>query len=184
MSEADLQQQVDEWNELYPPGTEVVLTDDEGQQQLTSTRSAAEVLSGHTAVIWVEGISGCYLLDRIQPRRCKVCGCTTFDPCQLDEGPCSWVAADLCSGCVSDDYYVIITEKDALMADVELVHAGLKKWLEKGESAILTKEGVERAVALFAAHTPAERVLMMDIATIFIIAYQLRAEEEEQEDQN
>ncbi|WP_374650281.1 hypothetical protein [Rhizorhabdus sp.] len=34
---------------------------------ITRTRSKAEVLSGHSAVIWLDGISGCYLLDRVTP---------------------------------------------------------------------------------------------------------------------
>lgn len=33
----------------------------------TKTRTDAQVLSGHSAVIWVEGIAGCYLLDRVRP---------------------------------------------------------------------------------------------------------------------
>jgi hypothetical protein len=38
----------------------------------TRTKSVAQILSGHSAVIWLENVSGCYLLDRvtkIQPGR-------------------------------------------------------------------------------------------------------------------
>lgn len=34
--------------------------------------------------------------DRNGLVRCRVCGCTEVEPC---EPPCSWVEADLCSGC-------------------------------------------------------------------------------------
>lgn len=30
-------------------------------------------------------------------RRCRICGCTEDEPCELDDGPCSWVEEDLCS---------------------------------------------------------------------------------------
>ena len=32
----------------------------------TRTRSEAQVLSGHSAVIWLDGVRGCYLLDRVR----------------------------------------------------------------------------------------------------------------------
>jgi len=31
----------------------------------TRTRSDAQILSGHSAVIWLDNVSGCYLLDRV-----------------------------------------------------------------------------------------------------------------------
>lgn len=64
---ADEMQQwlVDKWNELYPAGTPVrVRTDSRGTIE-TVTRSAAELLSGHTAVVWLKGIAGCYSLERV-----------------------------------------------------------------------------------------------------------------------
>jgi hypothetical protein len=33
----------------------------------TRTRSAAYVLSGHTAVVFVDGVSGCVALDAVNP---------------------------------------------------------------------------------------------------------------------
>lgn len=33
----------------------------------TVTRSKAQILSGHSVVIWLEGVTGCYLLDRVKP---------------------------------------------------------------------------------------------------------------------
>lgn len=60
-----LQSQCDCFNNRYLVGQPVTVRRDCGQLQETATRSAAEVLSGHTAVIWLVGISGCYLLDRV-----------------------------------------------------------------------------------------------------------------------
>ena len=60
------QRAVDNWNAKHAVGTEVTLTKDNGDVIRTKTRSEAEVLSGHTAVIWLEGVTGCYLLDRVK----------------------------------------------------------------------------------------------------------------------
>ena len=56
---------VAEWQDV-PIGTEVVVTKDLGEQRRTKTRSAPQLLGGHTAVIWLEGISGCYDLERVR----------------------------------------------------------------------------------------------------------------------
>lgn len=56
---------VREWNKRHPVGTPVrVRTDTRGTIE-TVTRSEAQMLSGHTAVVWVEGIAGCYALERV-----------------------------------------------------------------------------------------------------------------------
>lgn len=65
---AALQRQCDEFNAACPVGHPVTVRKDAGQMVGTVTRSPAEVLSGHSAVIWLEGISGCYLLDRVTPQ--------------------------------------------------------------------------------------------------------------------
>lgn len=62
---AALQRQCDAFNARYPVGHAVQVRMDCGDTVTTTTRSAAEVLSGHSAVIWLVGISGCYLLDRV-----------------------------------------------------------------------------------------------------------------------
>lgn len=62
-----LQAQVDAWNLAHTIGTPVVVTRDNKSEVLTATRSAAWVLSGHTAVVMVNGISGGYLLERVRP---------------------------------------------------------------------------------------------------------------------
>lgn len=64
---AALQQQCDRFNAEYEIGQWVTVRKDNGEGLITRTRSRAEVLSGHSAVIWVEALSGCYLLDRIIP---------------------------------------------------------------------------------------------------------------------
>jgi hypothetical protein len=55
------------FNAAYPaPGVLVLVELDSGEIRLTRTRSLAQMLSGHTPVIWLEGISGCYWLKRIR----------------------------------------------------------------------------------------------------------------------
>lgn len=66
---AVLQKQVDDFNARYPVGQQVSVRKDGGDDVVTTTRARAEVLSGHSAVIWLDGISGCYLLDRVTPLR-------------------------------------------------------------------------------------------------------------------
>jgi hypothetical protein len=60
-----LQAQCARFNAECPVGTEVLVKTDSKGNLITKTRSEAYVLSGHTPVIFVEGISGCYLLDRV-----------------------------------------------------------------------------------------------------------------------
>lgn len=76
----------DEWNALYPVGTPVVAypacrpEDDPNDERLvTHTRSKAEVLGGHTDVVWVEGHSACISLTHVDPR-CLSCH-HTFEDC-------------------------------------------------------------------------------------------------------
>jgi hypothetical protein len=68
-SAAALARQCAEWNERHRVGTPVTLRKDDGTLVDTVTKSAAEILSGHTAVIWLEGIAGCYALERVSPRQ-------------------------------------------------------------------------------------------------------------------
>jgi hypothetical protein len=62
-----LQAQCDAFNAKCPIGQPVFVRMDNGDQRYTVTRSEAQVLSGHSAVIWLREISGCYLLDRVTP---------------------------------------------------------------------------------------------------------------------
>lgn len=57
---------VDEWNKKYVVGIEVNVTKDNGEVIRTKTNSYATLLSGHTAVIWLVDLRGCYLLDRVK----------------------------------------------------------------------------------------------------------------------
>jgi len=65
-SPAGTQRDCDEWNSKYPIGTKVIVTLDLGEKVHSVTQSKAEILEGHTAVIWLAGIRGCYLLSRVE----------------------------------------------------------------------------------------------------------------------
>ncbi|WP_088183948.1 hypothetical protein [Sphingobium sp. Z007] len=62
-----MQRECDKWNERYPIGQAVTVRRDGGDVITTKTRSEAQLLSCHSPVIWLEGISGCYLLSRVTP---------------------------------------------------------------------------------------------------------------------
>lgn len=55
----------EDWNRKHPIGTAVTVRKDDGTRPVTKTRSEAWALGGHTPVILVEGIAGCYLLNRL-----------------------------------------------------------------------------------------------------------------------
>lgn len=57
---------VERWNAKNPVGVMVLVQKDDGSIYPTRTRSQAWMLSGHTAVIQVEGISGAYALERVK----------------------------------------------------------------------------------------------------------------------
>lgn len=59
---------VEAWNAAHPSGTPVTLTKDDGSTIETATRSVAWALGNGEPVVLVEGITGCYALDRIRPR--------------------------------------------------------------------------------------------------------------------
>lgn len=60
-------ERVTHWNARYPVGTAVTLERDNGAREQTVTRSEAWMLSGHTAVVMVDGVAGGYLLSRVTP---------------------------------------------------------------------------------------------------------------------
>lgn len=64
-----LSAQVARWNAANPVGTPVKVEMDSGEIRETRTRAPAGILGGHTAVIWVDGIEGCYLLSRVTRRQ-------------------------------------------------------------------------------------------------------------------
>ncbi|MGK5050726.1 hypothetical protein [Janthinobacterium sp. RB2P8] len=62
---AKLQAACDKFNAAHQVGAAVSVELDGGEFRETITVSEAQVLSGHTAVIWLDGISGCYDLERV-----------------------------------------------------------------------------------------------------------------------
>ncbi len=79
-SGAELEAECIVWNHKHPIGTPVLYRSVTGYKagetlrwpppMETKTRSEAYVLSGHTAVVFVEGVAGCVALDA-----CEVIGC-------------------------------------------------------------------------------------------------------------
>lgn len=59
---------VDAWNERHSVGTPVRYWTfiREGDGKLSKTRSEAQLLSGHTAVVWVDGEPGCIALSHVE----------------------------------------------------------------------------------------------------------------------
>lgn len=64
---ADLEQQVADFNREYPRGARVNYHPVIGSAAHTETtvREPAYVMSGHTAVCFVDGVSGCVALDAL-----------------------------------------------------------------------------------------------------------------------
>jgi hypothetical protein len=63
-----MQDQCDKFNALCPVGGRVrVQLDGVDEPFETVTISPAQILSGHTPVVWMKDVSGCYLLDRVTP---------------------------------------------------------------------------------------------------------------------
>lgn len=62
---AKLQAACDKFNAAHQVGAAVSVELDSGAIRETFTTSEAQVLSGHSAVIWLDGISGCYDLERV-----------------------------------------------------------------------------------------------------------------------
>lgn len=55
------------FNKLYPLGQRVKVRLDSGEERETTTRSEAYVCEAGYAVIFMNGIRGYYLLDRVTP---------------------------------------------------------------------------------------------------------------------
>lgn len=62
---AQLEKQCAIWNAAYPIGTTVSFEfiRGEGETYRGKSKTEAQVMGGHTAVIWLEGKSGCLNLD-------------------------------------------------------------------------------------------------------------------------
>ena len=59
------QTKVDVFNKLNPVGSRVTLIGDFGDCTDTEVNHVAQLMGGHTAVVWLKGIVGCYALDRV-----------------------------------------------------------------------------------------------------------------------
>ena len=56
------------WNSAYPVGTEVDYRFHRtAAPKRTRTTTEAQVLGGHTAVVWLAGVSGCVALSHCEP---------------------------------------------------------------------------------------------------------------------
>lgn len=60
-----MQSKCDVFNEKNPVGSKVTVVKDLGEKIETTVKYAAEIMGGHTAVVWVKGVSGAYNLDRV-----------------------------------------------------------------------------------------------------------------------
>ena len=60
-----MQSKIEEFNSKHPVGSHVTVIKDRGEKLKTTIRYPAEILSGHTAVIWLNDISGAYMLNRV-----------------------------------------------------------------------------------------------------------------------
>lgn len=70
----DQQHATGQWNARYPIGTPVTAypgarpeDDPTGERLTTRTRSEAQILGGHTAVVWVDGHGACIALTHVDP---------------------------------------------------------------------------------------------------------------------
>ncbi|QKY09545.1 hypothetical protein [Janthinobacterium lividum] len=64
-SAAQLQAACDRFNAAHQVGASVSVKLDSGEVRETVTNSEAQVMGGHSAVIWLDGVSGCYDLERV-----------------------------------------------------------------------------------------------------------------------
>ena len=60
------EQQVEAFNLEHPVGSPVTVRMDGGGILDTAVKHPAQVLGGHTPVVWLDGISGCYALSRVR----------------------------------------------------------------------------------------------------------------------
>jgi hypothetical protein len=60
---------IDKWNRAFAVGTQIRYWTGarEGIGKTSFTRSTAQLLGGHTAVVWVDGESACVALSHVEP---------------------------------------------------------------------------------------------------------------------
>ncbi len=64
---AQMMKAVGTFNERIAPGETVLVIDDFGEISEDKTKGPAQILSGHTPVVWLEK-KGMYLLDRVKKK--------------------------------------------------------------------------------------------------------------------
>ncbi len=70
LSLTERRQQVKEFNQRYPVGTPVIVKLAEGGTLSTKTTAKAEIIGGHTPVVWIEdGFSGAVPLRDVSPMK-------------------------------------------------------------------------------------------------------------------
>jgi hypothetical protein len=84
---SELQRAVDHFNTDFPVGSKVLLRRDNGDDLETEVIGAAEVLQGHSAVAWFEGITGCHdIVGRVRhyesPAISRLCRASA-DDCKM-----------------------------------------------------------------------------------------------------
>lgn len=63
-----MQAECDRFNGKCPVGGKVLVKLDGVDVPFeTTTKSEAQILSGHSAVVWMDNVSGCYLLSHVTP---------------------------------------------------------------------------------------------------------------------
>lgn len=66
MSAKEQLRAVHAWNQKHTEGTKVIVTMDSGEEKSTTTTSEAWLLGGHSAVVMLDGVSGCYSLNKVK----------------------------------------------------------------------------------------------------------------------
>jgi hypothetical protein len=66
LNTTQLQAQCDVFNANIKVGDDVIVKRDFSGDVKTVTVTEAQILSGHSAVVWLKDVSGCYLIDRVR----------------------------------------------------------------------------------------------------------------------
>lgn len=67
-TDAYLREQVDNWNQFFPKGTEMKITDEGAHKgEVVKTRSSAWIIGSNRPVVMLEGIPGAFSLNFLEP---------------------------------------------------------------------------------------------------------------------
>jgi len=88
MNRREQERRVQEFNAQHPIGTPVRYwtgVRGDGPGRCSRTRTAAQLLQGHTAVVWMQGEGSCVALTHVEPLDAATAALEfgTFDPCYL-----------------------------------------------------------------------------------------------------